>query len=53
MQIEGKNQVEAALGGGSGGVTIEKILIQRDASNARLVDAIKRSRVQYSQPNLK
>ena len=48
MQIEGKNQVEAALGGGaSGSVTIEKILIQRDVNNPRLVDAIKKSRIQY------
>ena len=44
MLIEGRNQVEAAL---TGDATVEKIYIQRDVNNPRLVRAIKESKIQY------
>jgi len=44
MLIEGKNAVEAAL---TGDATVEKIYIQRDCNNPKLVHAIKESRIQY------
>jgi 23S rRNA (guanosine2251-2'-O)-methyltransferase len=44
MLIEGKNQVEAVLGGTQ---TVEKVLIQRGVNNPQLIDAIKKSRIQY------